>query len=118
MLSNSQATEAGRKRIDRLFLSFSAFYGQLWRSQFKSDEFLMFMKNEWFQALQDIEDKHMNEAVNQCRQSKEYPPTLPQFIDLCRHAKKRRVFRKIEDHKKRSQEVAHQHLAKIKAMLK
>lgn len=116
---NSQPTETNRKRIDRLFLSFTAFYGQLWRSQFKSDEFLEFMKNEWFQALHNIEDKHMNEAITQCRQSKEYPPTLPQFIDLCQNARKRHVFNCAtkEIHKKANPEVALHHLAQIKAML-
>lgn len=44
-------TEEGRKRIDRLFLRFAAMYGQVWRSQFKSDEFLVFVKGEWQQGL-------------------------------------------------------------------
>src|SRR5476651_1338270 len=74
-LSNSQPTEPNRKRIDRLFLSFTAFYGQLWRSQFKSDEFLNFMKNEWFQALQEVEDKNIEEAIINCRDKKQFPPT-------------------------------------------
>lgn len=118
MSSNSQATEAARKRIDRLFLIFSAFYGQLWRSQFKSDEFLAFMKNEWVLALHDIEEQYMSDAVNQCRQGKEFPPTLPQFIDLCRHAKKRHAFRKKAEYPKGNPDVAHQHLARMKALLK
>lgn len=119
MSSNLQPTEASRKRIDRLFLSFSAFYGQLWRSQFKSDDFLGFMKNEWLHALQHIEDKHMDEAVKKCGASKEFPPTLPQFIDLCKTAKRQHVFTNLnkEEYKKAKPEVALKYLAQIKAIL-
>ena len=119
MLSSSQPIEANRKRIDRLFLSFSAFYGQLWRSQFKNDDFLAFMKNEWVQALQDIEDKHIDEAVKNCREGKEYPPTLPHFIDLCKTAKKQHVFnyQNKEEIKKAKPETARKHLEQIKAIL-
>jgi hypothetical protein len=118
-LSNSQPTETNRKRIDRLFLSFTAFYGQLWRSQFKSDDFLIFMKKEWAQALQDMEDRHIDEAVKQCSEGKEYPPTLPHFVDLCKSAKKKHVFNNLkkEEGKKAKPEVALKHLAQIKSIL-
>ena len=119
-LSNSHPTEPNRKRIDRLFLSFTAFYGQLWRSQFKSDEFLNFMKNEWFQALQEIEDKNIEEAITHCRNKKEYPPTLPQFIELCKNAKQRDLFKTkpIDEPKDRTPAVAFIHLERIKRLLR
>ena len=119
MSSNSRPIETNHKRIDRLFLRFTAFYGQLWRSQFKSDEFLGFMKNEWFQALQHVEDKNIDEAVEHCRSKKEYPPTLPQFIDLCKNAKNRDSFKtqQKEESNKRTPEVALSHLAQIKKQL-
>ena len=117
-LSTSSITEAARKRIDRLFLSFTAFYGQLWRSQFKNEEFIEFMKNEWANALNHVEDNFLQEALTHCRNKKEFPPTLPQFIELCRGAKKRTAFREKANYKKSRPEVAALHLEKIKAMLK
>jgi hypothetical protein len=116
MPSNSQPLNL--KRIERLFLCFSAFYGQLWRSQFKSEEFLKFMKQEWFEALKNIEDKFVNEAINSCRLHKEFPPTLPQFMSLCMEAKKRTVFHQEEAYKKAHPEVVKQYLAKMKELLK
>lgn len=119
MSSNSQDIEKTRKRVDRLFLSFSAFYGQLWRSQFKSEEFLEFMKNEWVQALQHTEEGIIKQATTYCRDNKEFPPTLPSFIDLCKTAKKKHSFvraQKIEGKKEQS-EVALKHLRDIKALL-
>lgn len=117
-MSTSSTTAATRKRIDRLFLSFTAFYGQLWRSQFKNEEFIEFMKNEWANALNHVEDNFLQEALTLCRNKKEFPPTLPQFIELCRDAKKRTVFREKATYKKSRPEVAALHLEKIKAMLK
>lgn len=117
MSINSQTSETNRKRIDRLFLSFSAFYGQLWRSQFKNEEFINFMKNQWGQALEHIEDKHIEEAAIQCRENKEFPPSLPQFIEMCRNAKNRRLLFKPNQVAKAKPEVALKHLAQMKAIL-
>lgn len=117
-LSTSSTTEAARKRIDRLFLSFSSCYGQLWRSQFKNDEFIEFMKSEWVNALRDVEDKYFQEAVAYCQSKKEFPPTLPYFVELCRNAEKRTVFMKMPNYKKSCPEIAALHLEKMRAMLK
>ncbi|MFT4059292.1 MAG: hypothetical protein QM652_07070 [Legionella sp.] len=78
----------------------------------------MFMKDEWFEALKHIEDNYLQEAVAYCRSKKEFPPTLPQFVELCRDAKKRTLFRERANHKKSRPEVAALHLEKMRAMLK
>ncbi|HHG8525200.1 TPA: Vir protein [Legionella pneumophila] len=85
-------TEEGRKRIDRLFLRFAAMYGQVWRSQFKSDQFLVFVKGEWQQGLFTYADNILDMAIDLCRKNKELPPTLPQFIDFCKNCSKRSSF--------------------------
>lgn len=90
--SNLAPTEEGRKRIDRLFLRFAAMYGQVWRSQFKSDEFLVFVKGEWQQGLLTYADNILDLAIDLCRKNKELPPTLPQFIDFCKNCSKRSSF--------------------------
>ncbi len=119
MSLSSQPSETNSKRIDRLFLIFSAFYGQLWRSQFKNEDFLVFMKNEWHLGLLQFADDHIEEAVKKCRNIKEFPPTLPHFIDLCKSAKNVYEFHNLkkEPCDKANPEVAFHHLAKIKAML-
>lgn len=67
-------------------------YGQVWRSQFKSDEFLVFVKGEWQQGLFTYADNILDMAIDLCRKNKELPPTLPQFIDFCKNCSKRSSF--------------------------
>jgi hypothetical protein len=115
--SNSQDS-AGVKRIDRLFLKFTAFYGQLWRSQLKSEEFIVFMKNEWFKALEQVAEQHIDEAIVYCLKHKEFPPTLPSFVDLCKTASRPRLFTKASPSTSKAKpEVAYKHLAAIKTIL-
>lgn len=116
--SISVPSEDSRKRIDRLFLRFAAMYGQVWRSQFKSDEFLVFVKGEWQEGLFSYEDKVLELAIEVCRKNKELPPTLPQFIDFCKNCSKRNSFY-VPDRspKNNNPEVAKTHLLKIKAIL-
>lgn len=110
--------EESRKRIDRLFLRFAAMYGPVWRSQFKSDEFLAFVKGEWQQGLSGYEDKALELAIEFCRKTKELPPTLPQFIEFCKNCCKRSTFFVREElPKSHNPEVAKTHLLKIKQLL-
>ncbi|HAU0201938.1 TPA: Vir protein [Legionella pneumophila] len=111
-------TEEGRKRIDRLFLRFAAMYGQVWRSQFKSDEFLVFVKGEWQQGLFTYADNILDLAIDLCRKNKELPPTLPQFIDFCKNCSKRSsFFVPDEAPKNNNPEVAKTQLLKMKHIL-
>lgn len=119
MSLNSQDIEKTRKLVDRTFLKFGVFYGQLWRSQLKNDDYLTFMKNEWVQALKHIEGEIIEHAINYCRDNKEFPPTLPSFIDLCKTAKKKHAFVQApkKEGRKAPSEVALKHLKDIKALL-
>ncbi|HAT8111906.1 TPA: Vir protein [Legionella pneumophila] len=111
-------TEEGRKRIDRLFLRFAAMYGQVWRSQFKSDEFLVFVKGEWQQGLFTYADNILDMAIDLCRKNKELPPTLPQFIDFCKNCSKRSsFFVPVAAPKNNNPEVAKTQLLKMKHIL-
>jgi hypothetical protein len=119
MSLNSVTTDKNRKRIDRLFLKFTAFYGQLWRSQLKCEDFMGFMKNEWCEALAHVEDKNLDKAIQHCLNKKEFPPTLPHFIDLCKEEKKSIFFQKNqqEERNKSKPEVALKYLTQIKKKL-
>jgi hypothetical protein len=110
--------EENHKRIDRLFLRFAAMYGQVWRSQFKNDDFLVFVKDEWQQGLLGYADHVLELAIELCRKNKELPPTLPQFIDFCKNCSKRCSFYvPDESPKNNNPEVAKTHLLKIKQIL-
>ncbi|KTD64430.1 hypothetical protein [Legionella spiritensis] len=72
-----------------MFTRFAVFYGHLWRSQFKSDGFLEFAKKEWLDGLIRFSDEILNQAIVECRDFCEMPPSLPQLIRICRDIKKR-----------------------------
>lgn len=65
-------------------MRFAAIYGHIWKSLYKNTEFLNLTKKEWKEALSNFEDKIIEEAICYCREMREYPPTLPQFIDHCK----------------------------------
>ncbi|HAT8965353.1 TPA: Vir protein [Legionella pneumophila subsp. pneumophila] len=75
-----------------MFTRFAVFYGHLWRSQFKSDGFLEFAKKEWLDGLSQFSEDILNQAIIECRDYCEMPPTLPQMIGCCRDIKKRNNF--------------------------
>ncbi|WP_229669331.1 Vir protein [Legionella impletisoli] len=90
--SNSKQGEQIAPRINLLFSKFAAFYGHVWRSQFKSEGFMEFAKREWQEALSRFSDEIFNQAVFTCRDFCEMPPTLPQLMQICRDIKKRTSF--------------------------
>lgn len=93
-------------------------YGQVWRSQFKSDEFLAFVKGEWQEGLSDYPDNTIDIAIELCRKNKELPPTLPKFIEFCRDGSRQDSFYKPEERlKNNNPEVAKTNLLKMKEIL-
>jgi len=101
-----------------LFSRFAAFYGHLWRSQFKNEGFLEFAKKEWCEGLSAFSETVLNKAIIQCREFYELPPTLPQMIACCRQIKKRHDFYVVShNHVPAQKEVVIAHLKRCKAIL-
>ena len=118
MSSTSSDSDTQRKRIDRLFIKFAAFYGHIWRSQFKNDRFTEFAKGEWQDALARFDNSVIERVIHDCRERDEFPPTLPQFIHYCRQARKPESSKPLEKAINVSApEVAHGHLRSIKQLL-
>ena len=90
--SNSSDANHQSKRMDLMFSRFAAFYGHVWRSQFKNEGFLEFAKKEWAEPLSQFSDEVLNKAIITCRDYCEMPPTLAQVINHCRQIKKRNEF--------------------------
>ncbi|MCW8452973.1 Vir protein [Fluoribacter dumoffii] len=103
MSSPSCDSTREHKRIDLLFSKFAAFYGHIWRSQFKDEGFLKFAKKEWHEGLSVFSDAVFSEAIIGCREQYEMPPTLPQMIYYCKQIRKRKEFR-IREEVNRAQE--------------
>lgn len=101
-----------------MFSRFAAFYGHVWRSQFKHEEFFEFAKKEWQDGLSPFADDVLNKAIIACRNFCEMPPTLPQVITHCRDIKKRDDFYVARnDVTPAKPEIIRQHLQQCKDML-
>jgi hypothetical protein len=107
-------------RIELLFSKFAAFYGHIWRSQFKDgDSFIVFVKKEWQEGLKDFTDSVVEEAVLKCRDFYEMPPTLPQVITTCRDIRREKnAFTRIPPVERRDVEKAKVHLKQCIEKLK
>ena len=79
-----------------MFSRFAAFYGHVWRSQFKNDGFLDFSKKERSDRLASFSDEILNQVILHCREFCAMPPTLPQVIGLCKQINKRHEFYKAD----------------------
>ena len=97
MSSSSKDINKTEKRIDLLFSKFAAFYGHVWRSQFKDEVFLKFAKKEWQEALSEFTDTVLTKAILNCRDFYELPPTLPQILLCCRQIRKQESFYVVKD---------------------
>ncbi len=114
----SSACNTIEKRIENLFTRFAVFYGHLWRSQFKSEGFLEFAKKEWLEGLNPFDDAVLNQAILECRDHYEMPPTLPQMIIFCRDIKRRNSFFITSlDHQPASKSVVEENIRQCKAYL-
>ncbi|HAT2150923.1 TPA: Vir protein [Legionella pneumophila] len=116
--SISREVNPKSKLIETLFSKFAAFYGHIWRSQFKSEGFLEYAKKEWQDGLNRFSENTINKAIIQCRDFYELPPSLPQMIACCREIKKRTQFYVVKkNHVPAKQEVVVTHLNKCKEIL-
>lgn len=120
---NLSGSQVQRKTIDLIFSRFAAFYGHVWRSQFKDERFLEFAKGEWHEGLSQFTDEILYQSIVSCRKFCEMPPTLPQLINFCVEIKKRMIFESEIVMNKKSilpradYEVARVHLQRCKEIL-
>ena len=79
------------------------------------------MKKEWQKALLTFDNQVIELAVETCLHRYEIPPTLPQFIEMCRKIKNPTVFFKAlpscKEETARAKDVAKANLDEIKNLL-
>ncbi len=117
MSSNSKDLKVER-RIELLFSKFAAFYGHIWRKHLSEERFLNFAKKEWAEALKNYSDVVIKNAIDECLNFHDLPPTLPQMLTCCRDIQKRLVVEPKEDFVRGSKEVAMAHIKQCFAYLK
>ncbi|MBA2711546.1 MAG: Vir protein [Tatlockia sp.] len=115
---NSKNSGNRIEQVNKIFLKFSIFYGHIWRSQYKNEFYSNFARDEWSQALHEFDEKIIDEAINKCLENREMPPTLSQFIELCKQLKRNNYFYKEEPYQGCNPDIAKAELKKIKNTLK
>lgn len=87
---------------DAVFRALHGFYGQLWLSKFATgqvdasgnDSGVLGAKAIWAHGLRDFSATTVKAALRQCLETHpEFPPSLPQFMALCRANTPREVFK-------------------------
>lgn len=82
--------------VDRIFYRMQGLYGSLWLQRWKTGEInadgadlgLLSAKAVWAEALAGVSGEAISAAITAC-QAISLPPTLPEFLSLCRDAMRR-----------------------------
>ena len=70
--------------VDRIFIRMHSIYGSLWANRFTSDDVLHAAKAEWGISLVNFSLEEIGNAIEKCKTSYRFAPTLPEFIELCK----------------------------------
>lgn len=70
--------------VSQLFVRMQSIYGHLWSSRFASAQMLEAAKIEWGVSLARHDVAAVWRAVEACKGEFDKPPTLPEFLRLCR----------------------------------
>lgn len=108
-----------QKMIDELFLKFAAYYGSQFLSKWAGIDIDM-VKSEWADGLEQFTVETVGKALDYVRENCEFPPSLPEFIKICKEFKPRpeeKVLKLEHHHMPISKEKAQENLARIKEML-
>lgn len=119
MTNTTQTSSTYDLRIDILFTRLGAIYGQFWWNNYRNEDLLLLAKQEWSEGLKRFDNQIFKDVLVIYRENKNYPPSLPQFVESCRATQARRVPHPArEETRSSSLEVAKQHIETMKQILK
>jgi hypothetical protein len=72
--------------IERIFARLAAYYGAAFGRQWEGTN-LAEVKSAWAESLGGFTGEQFGDALESCK-SREYPPNMPEFLNLCRTAAK------------------------------
>lgn len=110
--------------VNNVFKVFHGFYGNLFLSKFATgaldadgaDGGITSAKQIWAHGLRDFDGGTVKSALSQCiTEHPQYPPSLPQFVALCRANKPREAYRAPQPVIGMSQALRSQYTAKARA---
>lgn len=69
--------------VKALYLRFSSIFGDKFIKDYHNDEFRIVWYDEWLTGLQDIDSLLIKDALQHCRLSLEWPPSIAEFRKIC-----------------------------------
>jgi hypothetical protein len=74
--------------IDQLFARLEAMYPQRWRASFPSGAAIEAWRETWSDAFDEekVSPQDVGDAVRACRRKYDWPPSLTEFLKLCKPA--------------------------------
>jgi hypothetical protein len=75
-----------RNEIKKLYAHFSSIWGNSFISNHKNDESIKLWIEEWYLGLAGVPVETFNEALDKCRISMDWSPSIAQFRKLCEKA--------------------------------
>lgn len=79
-------SDAGKKRVRKLFARFNAIYGGTWSARFTTAAMFSLAVDEWASELEHYSDAELEQGYKLCKQRYTLAPTLPQFLELVKLA--------------------------------
>ena len=108
---------SNRKVVELMFTKFAIAYRGLWHKDLQNERYSEFAKKEWDKHLKEFSDEIITTVTEICEKTFDMPPTMAQFIGLCKNELNRQYVNKQEPIKKSKPEVAIFHLSKMKEIL-
>lgn len=100
-----------------MYTKFAIAYRGLWHKDLQEERYTEFTKKEWEKHLQPFSDAIIAKVTEICEKKYEMPPTMAQFIGLCKNEANRNYISRKEPVKKSSPETAEYYLNKMKNIL-
>lgn len=85
---NKPHANLGMSPMDWLFNRLDGAYMNKWRREFPSEQAVANWRETWAEGLEDerVTLAEIKRGVSQCRKHFDWPPSLPEFLKLCRPA--------------------------------
>lgn len=78
--------------MDNLFFRFALIYKGLWTHGLNTDSDVLAAQIEWYIPLQHFEGDVVSRAIEICKTTYDQPPSIKQFVELCRQERDRYNF--------------------------
>ena len=115
--SLSSGNAKRREVIELLFTKFAIAYRSLWHKDLQDERFQEYSKREWERNLKNFSDAIISRVTEICEQTYDMPPTMSQFIGLCKNEVNRAYVKNREQINVSSPEMADLYINKMKEIL-